>query len=92
MGLDLLFFIWKGFTMMKNSSTLTLNKQIFDKCNECIVITGCARSGTTILSKIIHSFSNVELSFEPPMLFSLFPLINKLSQNDWKLLYETYLY
>jgi len=44
------------------------------------------------MGKIIHSFQNVEYAYEPPMLFSLFPLINILDENNWKLLYETYLY
>jgi len=69
-----------------------LNKHIYDKCNEAIIVSGGARSGTTITGKIIHSFQNVEYAFEPPMLFSLFSLINILDENHWKLLYETYLY
>jgi len=71
---------------------LKLDKKIYDKCNSAIVISGIARSGTTIMGKIIHSFQNVEYAYEPPVLFSLFPLINVLDENQWKLLYETYLY
>ena len=71
---------------------IVLDKQIYNKCNNAIIVTGSARSGTTIMGKIIHSFQNVEYAYEPPMLFSLFPLINILDENNWKLLYETYLY
>jgi hypothetical protein len=56
------------------------------------VISGSARSGTTIIGRIIHSFNKVEYAFEPPLLYSLFPLISELNENHWKLLYETYLY
>ncbi len=69
-----------------------MNKIKFELCNKAIVITGSARSGTTILGKILHSFNNVEYTFEPPLLISLFTLIEKLNEEDWKLLYETYLY
>ena len=71
---------------------LRLDKRIYDKCNNTIIITGAARSGTTILGKIIHSFKNVEYAFEPPILVSLFSLIYVISEQNWKLLYETYLY
>ncbi|MBF0232789.1 MAG: sulfotransferase [Desulfamplus sp.] len=57
-----------------------------------ILLSGSARSGTTIIGKIIHSFENVEYVFEPPLLFSLISLIDSLSESNWKLLYETYLY
>ena len=61
-------------------------------CNRAILIAGSARSGTTILGKIIHSFKNVEYRFEPGMFFWLFPLLPTLSKDQWKLLYEAYLF
>jgi hypothetical protein len=69
-----------------------LDNRIYKKCNNSFIITGGARNGTTILGKIFHSFENVEYIFEPPLLFSLFALIDSLNQENWKLLYETYLY
>jgi hypothetical protein len=69
-----------------------LAPEISEKCNNAILISGSARSGTTILSKILHSFKNVELVFEPPVLFSLFALLPELEEKQWRLLYETYLY
>jgi hypothetical protein len=71
---------------------LTSGNSKFNKCNEAILISGGARSGTTILGKIMHTFQDVEYSFEPPMLFSLFPLLPVLPEHHWKLLYESYLY
>lgn len=72
--------------------SLTLGTNIYEKCNNAIIISGIARSGTSILGKIIHSFRNVEYAYEPPMVFSLFPLIYIFEERHWKLLYETYLY
>jgi hypothetical protein len=69
-----------------------LDKRIYNKCNRAIVVSGCARSGTTILGKILHSMAHVEYAFEPPMFFSLFAVIHKIEEAHWKLLYETYLY
>jgi len=69
-----------------------LDNEISKKCNSSIVITGSARSGTTILGKILHSFAAVEYAFEPPTLASLFALCATLPEASWKLLYETYLY
>ena len=44
------------------------------------------------LGKIIHSMKNVEYVFEPPLLFSLLPLISKLNENHFRLLFESYCY
>lgn len=74
------------------SGVLRLSPEIREKCNASIVITGVARSGTTILGKLIHSMKDVEYVHEPPLLFSLIALIDNLDRNDFELLYETYLY
>lgn len=78
--------------MICDLKKIALDSRIYHKCNDAIVISGSARSGTTIVGKIIHSFDNVEYAFEPPLLYSLFPLISELNKDHWKLLYETYLY
>lgn len=72
--------------------SLTLSPGVFEKCNKAILISGAARSGTTIMGQIIHSMKNVEYLFEPPVLFSLIPLIDIMDKRQWMLLYETYLY
>jgi len=71
---------------------LQISELAEEKINKSILITGSARSGTTILGKIIHSLQGIEYAFEPPILFSLIPLIEKISQQEWQLLFETYLY
>jgi len=71
---------------------LRLDPRISELCGRSVVVTGTARSGTTIIGKLLHSFQDVEYAFEPPMFFSLFPLLGKLDPDYWKFLYETYLY
>src|SRR5512141_1115475 len=61
-------------------------------CSNAIFITGSARSGTSLVGSIIHSMDKVEYAYEPPMLVSLFAMINGLPEAQWKFLYETYLY
>lgn len=69
-----------------------LDKRISLQCDKAIVISGSARSGTTILGAIINSLDRVEYVFEPPMLCSLFAIIDQIEEQQWRLLYETYLY
>ncbi len=45
--------------------------------NNIVVITGVARSGTTLLGKIIGSFSNTHFIFEPPTFRLIPPLIEE---------------
>lgn len=59
---------------------------------EAVLITGSARSGTTIIGKLLHSLNNVEYAFEPPLLFAHIPLINYMQEDQWRLIYETYLF
>ena len=54
-------------------------------------VTGCARSGTTILGKILSTLKGVEYAFEPETLFSLIPLIHNVEKKYWTNIYETYL-
>lgn len=74
------------------NTSLHLDPKVGDICGRAVVITGTARSGTTIMGKILHSFQGVEYAFEPPLFFSLFPLLDKLDSASWTFLYETYLY
>ncbi|MEQ8573489.1 sulfotransferase [Fulvivirga sp.] len=71
---------------------MKLRDNVSEKVKSSIFISGSARSGTTIIGKIIHSMSNVEYVFEPPTLVPLFAQINTLDQSSWKLLFESYLY
>ena len=69
---------------------ISSNAKLF--CSNAILITGSARSGTSLVGSIIHSFENVEYAYEPQLLVALLPLINNMNASHWKLLYETYLY
>lgn len=74
----------------------TLDMKLSDhakiKADKVIVITGSARSGTTIVAKIVSSLKNIELDFEPPILLSLFSCLKKIKINTWRFLFTTYIY
>lgn len=72
--------------------TYCINPQISTIIGKSLMITGAARSGTTLMGKLIYSLSNVELLYEPPLLVSLIPHVQSLSKNVWCLLFETYLF
>jgi hypothetical protein len=71
---------------------MQLKESVKSKVNNSILITGSARSGTSIMGKIIHSLKNVEYVFEPPTLVSLFSVIHEMDEKHWSLLFQTYLY
>lgn len=71
---------------------LEISKFARPTIDNSIIISGAARTGTTIFGRLIGSFKNTEYSFEPPFLISLLSKINSIKKNNWKLLFETYLY
>jgi hypothetical protein len=71
---------------------LELNKNAKRAVNQSILVCGTGRSGTSITGKIVASFHNIEYTYEPPMLFSILPLVEKISEEEWSLLFETFLY
>ena len=71
---------------------LSLHSGVKAKCDEAIIITGAARSGTTIMGKIVHSMEGVECAHEPAMLYSLASLVDQMDHRQREVLYETYLY
>lgn len=73
-------------------SKLILRESVKKSVDRSILITGSARSGTTIMGKLIHSMRNVEYVFEPPMLVSLFSKIDVLDEDNWKFFFSSYLY
>lgn len=77
---------------MDKNQCLRVSEKATQLCDRAIIITGSARSGTTIVGTLLHSMDKVEYAYEPPMLFSLFALMDKIKEEEWKLLYETYLY
>lgn len=73
--------------------TIFLSKEVTEYVNSnLILISGSARSGTSLLGSIIHSMNSVEYAYEPPLLFTLFPLLDCLEKDQWKVLFETYVY
>lgn len=60
--------------------------------DKMIIIGGSARSGTTIMGKLINSLQNVEYQFEPPMLISLLLKKNELSGQSLKELLQFYFF
>jgi hypothetical protein len=71
---------------------LELHPSARECANSAILISGSARSGTTIVGKLIHSFSSAEYVFEPPALIALFPLMDAMPRQQWDYLYEAYIY
>ena len=67
------------------------NHHIKKVLENVIWITGCARSGTTILGKILSTLKNVEYAYEPEFLFSLLPSINKINRKEWLKIYNAYI-
>jgi hypothetical protein len=65
------------------------NARIRELFGHAVCLTSIARSGTTLVGSLIHSMRGVEYSFEPPTLFMLFPLLDQIPAEAWKLLYET---
>jgi hypothetical protein len=63
-----------------------------EKINTGIFISGPGRTGTTMFGNIVHSMQHVEYSYEPSMMFSHIPMIERLVQDDWMLLFETYMF
>ncbi|MFK7946508.1 MAG: sulfotransferase [Saprospiraceae bacterium] len=69
-----------------------LNSDVERICDKSFVITGSARSGTTILGKVVHSMREVEYNFEPASMLSLFSMIDNMDIDSWKFLYRNILY
>lgn len=60
--------------------------------NSSYLLTGCARSGTSIFGSILGSMQNTEYLFESPALLALFTKINKMKEVDWMFFFESYLF
>ncbi len=69
-----------------------LDPTVAETCNRAIMITGSARSGTTILGKVLHSMAGVEYIFEPPSMLGLFTTLDRMDEQTWKYLFRVNLY
>ena len=57
-----------------------------------LLVSGPGRSGTSIFGKLIASCQNVEYKYDPPLLHTLYALLGKIPDEEWKLIHDTYLY
>lgn len=61
-----------------------------------LYVSGCPRSGTTVVGNLIGSASDVEYAYEPALLHTLLPLVGPMQSagqaDAWKALFETYCY
>lgn len=71
---------------------LAISRQASTTAKQALVLTGSARSGTTIFGRLLASCKGVEYAFEPPILLVLLASLGEMPLASWKLLYETYLY
>ena len=62
------------------------------QCDNAIIITGAARSGTSVMARLIHSMEGVECVSESPMISSIIAMREHMAADAWKVLYETCLY
>lgn len=69
-----------------------LADSVREKANHAIILSGCSKSGASLLGQLIYSMAGVEFSYEPAMMFALFPLLSKIKEAEWRFLYETYLH
>jgi len=56
-----------------------------------IIISGLPRSGSTLLGNLIGSGNKVEYFFEPPLISPLLSLIDELSSDSFKMIYDYYI-
>ena len=66
---------------------LTYSQTAFAAASRSIILTGCARSGTTLIGKLIATARNLEYFFEPESLVSLYAFSSLLSEEAYKNLY-----
>ena len=57
-----------------------------------IFLTGSARTGSTMMGRLLNSLADVELTSDPSFLFCLFPMIATMDGSQWRYLFESYLF
>lgn len=67
-------------------------KSIGSLWRKSILICGCGRSGTTVFSSLIASFSRVEYCFDPPVVHWILALINDDNATALSKVLQVYLY
>lgn len=69
-----------------------LSNHVHDKVRQSVLITGSARSGTSIFGKLLGSLETMEYFFEPPTVTSLFCSLSEISAAQARFLFDTYVY
>ena len=69
-----------------------LNPGASGTAGRCLLLTGARRTGTSLMANLLYSTREVELSFEPPALRALFPLLGALPAEHWRYLFDAYLF
>lgn len=60
--------------------------------SRAIYITGATRTGTTMMGRLISSLEGVEYAEEPPLIRILLPMIDELPEENFRMLFEGYLF
>ena len=73
---------------------MLLRPEVSQTVARAVLVTGAARSGTTLMGQLLHTLVGVEYLYEPPLLFALLPLLKKRAtrRSWWRSLWETYLF
>lgn len=69
-----------------------LKHEVKNVVSKGIFITGCTRSGTTMMGQLISSLSRIEYAEEPPMIRILLSSIKELPIKMFKYFFEGYLF
>ncbi|MBW8889349.1 MAG: sulfotransferase [Fibrobacteres bacterium] len=69
-----------------------VHQDAYEKANQCILIVGPGRTGSTLTGRILQTFAGIEYVYESAMLHTLIPLVARLPRREFQLLFETYLY
>jgi hypothetical protein len=66
--------------------------KLTDEANEVtervVLITGAMRTGSTLFGRLLRSMVKIEVFHEPGVIYTLFPQINDLSAESWRLLFS----
>src|SRR5262245_47930304 len=71
-------------------SVLEIDQLATRVLERAIIVSGAGRTGTTMMGQLIHTLDGVEYGFEPPLLFGLLSLIERMPVEQWKLLFDLY--
>lgn len=69
-----------------------LNPGAAETAGRCLLLAGARRTGTSLMANLLYSTEPVELSFEPPALRALFPLLGQIPDAQWRYLFDAYLF